>query len=218
MSRPPSSQTTPQFHRVSDRDLTEIELHSVDSINDLHRTHPEHSHKGTHTHTHHVHTEHNHKDTHTHTYTLNTATKVNTHIYTVALLSHSHKETYTQSLFKHSHTLTHNQTTKTQPCWCTCVEHSTKICTQRHWRCWSQKSVHTDRTNTATQVQLHTHKNTSKYSETLILCFSWFQGWGLLVLLARRPWMGFLTYVTWKLSIKQAVQSAADGRAVYRIC
>uniref|UniRef100_A0A3Q2ZGS4 Si:dkey-20d21.12 n=1 Tax=Kryptolebias marmoratus TaxID=37003 RepID=A0A3Q2ZGS4_KRYMA len=27
------------------RDLTEIELHSVDSINDLHRTHPEHSHK-----------------------------------------------------------------------------------------------------------------------------------------------------------------------------
>ncbi|KAK2851158.1 hypothetical protein Q5P01_007434 [Channa striata] len=47
MSGPPSSQTTPQFYRVSDRDLTEIELHSVDSINDLHRTHPEHSHKGT---------------------------------------------------------------------------------------------------------------------------------------------------------------------------
>ncbi|XP_047467693.1 uncharacterized protein si:dkey-20d21.12 [Mugil cephalus] len=47
MSRPPSSQTTPQFYRVSDRDLTEIELHSVDSINDLHRTHAEHSHKGT---------------------------------------------------------------------------------------------------------------------------------------------------------------------------
>ncbi|CAJ1055468.1 uncharacterized protein si:dkey-20d21.12 [Xyrichtys novacula] len=46
MSRPPSSQTTPQFHRVSERDLTEIELHSVDSINDLHRTHPEHSQKG----------------------------------------------------------------------------------------------------------------------------------------------------------------------------
>ncbi|XP_037628266.1 uncharacterized protein si:dkey-20d21.12 [Sebastes umbrosus] len=46
MSRPSSSQTTPQFHRVSSRDLTEIELHSVDSINDLHRTHPEHSHKG----------------------------------------------------------------------------------------------------------------------------------------------------------------------------
>ncbi|XP_034445665.1 uncharacterized protein si:dkey-20d21.12 [Hippoglossus hippoglossus] len=45
MSRPPS-QTTPQFYRVSERDLTEIELHSVDSINDLHRTHPEHSHKG----------------------------------------------------------------------------------------------------------------------------------------------------------------------------
>ncbi|XP_071331320.1 uncharacterized protein [Trachinotus anak] len=46
MSRPPSSQTTPQLYRVSDRDLTEIELHSVDSINDLHRTHHEHSHKG----------------------------------------------------------------------------------------------------------------------------------------------------------------------------
>ncbi|XP_040903914.1 uncharacterized protein si:dkey-20d21.12 [Toxotes jaculatrix] len=46
MSRPPSSQTTPQFYRVSDKDLTEIELHSVDSINDLHRTHAEHSHKG----------------------------------------------------------------------------------------------------------------------------------------------------------------------------
>lgn len=45
MSRPPSSQTTPQFYRVSERDLTEIELHSVDSINDLHRTHPDHSHK-----------------------------------------------------------------------------------------------------------------------------------------------------------------------------
>ncbi|XP_056241898.1 uncharacterized protein si:dkey-20d21.12 [Seriola aureovittata] len=44
MSRPPSSQTTPQLYRVSDRDLTEIELHSVDSINDLHRTH--HEHKG----------------------------------------------------------------------------------------------------------------------------------------------------------------------------
>ncbi|KAM9751010.1 uncharacterized protein ACNS7B_007967 [Menidia menidia] len=48
MSRPSSTQTTPQFYRVSDRDLTEIELHSVDSINDLHRTHPEHGgHKGT---------------------------------------------------------------------------------------------------------------------------------------------------------------------------
>ncbi|XP_072304641.1 uncharacterized protein [Eucyclogobius newberryi] len=45
MSRPPSSQTTPQFYRVSERDLTEIELHSVDSINDLHRTHQDHSHK-----------------------------------------------------------------------------------------------------------------------------------------------------------------------------
>ncbi|XP_035805077.1 uncharacterized protein si:dkey-20d21.12 [Amphiprion ocellaris] len=46
MSRPPSSQNTPQSYRVSDRDLTEIELHSVDSISDLHRTHYEHSHKG----------------------------------------------------------------------------------------------------------------------------------------------------------------------------
>ena len=53
MSRPPSSQTTPQFQRVSERDLTEIELHSVDSISDLHRTHHDHSHKGTHTHTEH---------------------------------------------------------------------------------------------------------------------------------------------------------------------
>ncbi|CAK6979598.1 uncharacterized protein si:dkey-20d21.12 isoform X1 [Scomber scombrus] len=43
MSRPPS-QTTPQLYRVSERDLTEIELHSVDSINDLHL---QHSHKGT---------------------------------------------------------------------------------------------------------------------------------------------------------------------------
>lgn len=46
MSRPPSCQSTPQFYRISDKDLTEIELHSVDSINDLHRTH-EHSQKGT---------------------------------------------------------------------------------------------------------------------------------------------------------------------------
>lgn len=46
MSRPPSCQSTPQFYRISDKDLTEIELHSVDSINDLHRTH-EHSRKGT---------------------------------------------------------------------------------------------------------------------------------------------------------------------------
>lgn len=45
MSRPPS-QASPQSYRVSERDLTEIELHSVDSINDLHRTHLEHSHKG----------------------------------------------------------------------------------------------------------------------------------------------------------------------------
>ncbi|KAM9830342.1 uncharacterized protein si:dkey-20d21.12 [Syngnathus typhle] len=42
-----SSQTTLQTYRVNDKDLTEIELHSVDSINDLHRTHPEHNHKGT---------------------------------------------------------------------------------------------------------------------------------------------------------------------------
>lgn len=46
MSRPPSSQTTPQFYRVSERDLTEVELHSVDSINDLHRMHHDHGHKG----------------------------------------------------------------------------------------------------------------------------------------------------------------------------
>ncbi|XP_057676083.1 uncharacterized protein si:dkey-20d21.12 [Corythoichthys intestinalis] len=45
MSTTPS-QTTPQIYRVNDKDLTEIELHSVDSINDLHRTHPEHNHKG----------------------------------------------------------------------------------------------------------------------------------------------------------------------------
>lgn len=47
MSRPPSCQSTPPFYRISDKDLTEIELHSVDSINDLHRSH-EHSQKGTH--------------------------------------------------------------------------------------------------------------------------------------------------------------------------
>ncbi|XP_061592597.1 uncharacterized protein si:dkey-20d21.12 [Cololabis saira] len=46
MSRASSTQTTPQFYRVSDKDLTEIELHSVDSINDLHRIHGEHSQKG----------------------------------------------------------------------------------------------------------------------------------------------------------------------------
>ncbi|XP_051509587.1 uncharacterized protein si:dkey-20d21.12 [Myxocyprinus asiaticus] len=34
-----STPPPPAFVRVSDRDLTEIELHSVDSINDLHRTH-----------------------------------------------------------------------------------------------------------------------------------------------------------------------------------
>ncbi|XP_052420140.1 uncharacterized protein si:dkey-20d21.12 isoform X2 [Carassius gibelio] len=36
----------PVFVRVSERDLTEIELHSVDSINDLHRTHSEQHSKG----------------------------------------------------------------------------------------------------------------------------------------------------------------------------
>ena len=55
MAKPPpspitsvSSPTTPVFFtRISDRDLTEIELHSVESINDLYRTHPEYNHKGT---------------------------------------------------------------------------------------------------------------------------------------------------------------------------
>ncbi|CAL8368858.1 unnamed protein product [Lota lota] len=46
MSRPPSTHTTPQSFRISERDLTEIQLHSVDSINDLHRVHPEHGHRG----------------------------------------------------------------------------------------------------------------------------------------------------------------------------
>lgn len=36
----------PAFVRVSDRDLTEIELHSVESISDLHRTHSEQISKG----------------------------------------------------------------------------------------------------------------------------------------------------------------------------
>ncbi|TRZ02697.1 hypothetical protein DNTS_022672 [Danionella cerebrum] len=36
----------PAFVRVSERDLTEIELHSVDSINDLHRSHSEQNSKG----------------------------------------------------------------------------------------------------------------------------------------------------------------------------
>lgn len=36
----------PAFVRVSDRDLTEIELHSVESISDLHRTHSEQHSKG----------------------------------------------------------------------------------------------------------------------------------------------------------------------------
>lgn len=48
MAKQTPSPTTPVFFtRISDRDLTEIELHSVESINDLHRTHPEHNHKGT---------------------------------------------------------------------------------------------------------------------------------------------------------------------------
>ncbi|XP_076860073.1 uncharacterized protein LOC143513032 [Brachyhypopomus gauderio] len=34
------------FVQISDKDLTEIELHSVDSISDLHRTHPEQHGKG----------------------------------------------------------------------------------------------------------------------------------------------------------------------------
>lgn len=69
MSRPPSSQTTPQLHRISDKDLSEIELHSVDSINDLHRTQHEHSHKGTHMHAH-THTHMNQPLKHKHTRTL----------------------------------------------------------------------------------------------------------------------------------------------------
>ncbi|KAG9270919.1 hypothetical protein AMEX_G15930 [Astyanax mexicanus] len=36
-----SSPTPPSFLRVSDKDLTEIELHSADSISDLHRIHTE---------------------------------------------------------------------------------------------------------------------------------------------------------------------------------
>lgn len=41
-----TSSPPPAFVRVSERDLTEIELHSVDSINDLHRTHSEQHSKG----------------------------------------------------------------------------------------------------------------------------------------------------------------------------
>ncbi len=42
-----STPSPPQvFVRISERDLTEIELHSVDSINDLHRTHSEQHSKG----------------------------------------------------------------------------------------------------------------------------------------------------------------------------
>ncbi|KAJ8370827.1 hypothetical protein SKAU_G00108550 [Synaphobranchus kaupii] len=44
ITTPPSP--APAFFRISDRDLTEIELHSVESINDLHRTHSEQLHKG----------------------------------------------------------------------------------------------------------------------------------------------------------------------------
>lgn len=35
------------FVPISDKDMTEIELYSVDSINDLHRTHAEQHSKGT---------------------------------------------------------------------------------------------------------------------------------------------------------------------------
>lgn len=41
-----NSTSPPAFVRVSERDLTEIELYSVDSINDLHRTHSEQHSKG----------------------------------------------------------------------------------------------------------------------------------------------------------------------------
>ncbi|XP_059358774.1 uncharacterized protein si:dkey-20d21.12 isoform X2 [Carassius carassius] len=40
-STPSPPPPPPVFVRVSEHDLTEIELHSVDSINDLHRTHSE---------------------------------------------------------------------------------------------------------------------------------------------------------------------------------
>lgn len=49
MARPPSSQSSPQLHSISDRELTEVQLHSVDSINDLHRSQHEHALKGIHT-------------------------------------------------------------------------------------------------------------------------------------------------------------------------
>ncbi|KAL4655390.1 hypothetical protein GN956_G5207 [Arapaima gigas] len=41
-----SPSPTPAFVRINDQDLTEIELHSVESINDLHRTNTEHFNKG----------------------------------------------------------------------------------------------------------------------------------------------------------------------------
>ncbi|XP_060788720.1 uncharacterized protein si:dkey-20d21.12 [Neoarius graeffei] len=41
---PPSPPSA--FVPISDKDMTEIELHSVDSISDLHRTHPEQHSKG----------------------------------------------------------------------------------------------------------------------------------------------------------------------------
>ncbi|KAF4072473.1 hypothetical protein AMELA_G00263360 [Ameiurus melas] len=43
--RSPSSPSS-AFVPISDKDMTEIELHSVDSISDLHRTHPEQHSKG----------------------------------------------------------------------------------------------------------------------------------------------------------------------------
>ncbi|XP_036435018.1 uncharacterized protein si:dkey-20d21.12 [Colossoma macropomum] len=41
-----SPSPSPAFVHISDKDLTEIELHSVDSISDLHRTHTEQHSKG----------------------------------------------------------------------------------------------------------------------------------------------------------------------------
>ncbi|XP_035377836.1 uncharacterized protein si:dkey-20d21.12 isoform X1 [Electrophorus electricus] len=43
---PPAPSTPLGFVQISDKDLTEIELHSVDSISDLHRAHPEQHGKG----------------------------------------------------------------------------------------------------------------------------------------------------------------------------
>lgn len=101
MSRPPSSQTTPQFYRVSERDLTEIELHSVDSINDLHRTHAEHSHKGTNTNT--VNT-----DISVHTQIPSTQTQKCKHIISTKTQRYTHK------YYQHRHKGPNTNTTQTQ--------------------------------------------------------------------------------------------------------